>query len=133
LSFGAPTLTDQYPFDAQKRKTGMLPVNSPAPEVEATPSEIISPGEIAQLNRKVYDQIDKSWRSTPTFSTSLVYRVAVNKEGVITDCQPLNQAAGNFIQEVSLSSFRKVARKPQHFRQFKVVLKPSGVLEVSPW
>ncbi|MBD2003276.1 MULTISPECIES: hypothetical protein [Cyanophyceae] len=25
LSFGAPTLTDQYPFDAQKRKTGMLP------------------------------------------------------------------------------------------------------------
>ncbi|NQE32599.1 hypothetical protein E5S67_00315 [Microcoleus sp. IPMA8] len=26
LSFGAPTLTDQYPFDAQKRKTGMLPM-----------------------------------------------------------------------------------------------------------
>ena len=25
LSFAAPTLTDQYPFDAQKRKTGMLP------------------------------------------------------------------------------------------------------------
>jgi len=25
LSFGAPTLTDQYLFDAQKRKTGMLP------------------------------------------------------------------------------------------------------------
>ncbi len=25
LSFGAPTLTDQYPFDAQKCKTGMLP------------------------------------------------------------------------------------------------------------
>lgn len=25
LSFGAPTLTDQYPFDDQKRKTGMLP------------------------------------------------------------------------------------------------------------
>jgi WD40 repeat protein len=107
-------------------------VNSPAPEVEATPSEIISPREIAQLNRKLYDQIDNSWRSTPSFNTSLVYRVAVNEEGVITDCQPLNQAAGNFIQEVPLSSFCK-AGKPQHFSQFKVVLKPSGVLEVSPW
>ncbi|MEG4213291.1 CPBP family intramembrane glutamic endopeptidase, partial [Microcoleus sp. S13_B4] len=29
LSFGAPTLTDQYPFDAQKRKTGMLPILMP--------------------------------------------------------------------------------------------------------
>ncbi|MBD2005194.1 hypothetical protein H6F63_18585 [Trichocoleus sp. FACHB-40] len=27
LSFGAPTLTDQYPFDPQKRKTGMLPIH----------------------------------------------------------------------------------------------------------
>ena len=54
-------------------------VNSPAPEVEATPSEIIQPGEIAQLNRKLYDKIDNNWRSTPTFKTSLVYRVAVNE------------------------------------------------------
>jgi WD40 repeat protein len=107
-------------------------VNSPAPEVEATPSEIISPGKIAQLNRKLYDQIDNSWRSTPSFNTSLVYRVVVNEEGVITDYQPLNQAAGDFIQEVSIFSFRK-AGKPQHFYKFKVVLKPSGVLEVSPW
>jgi WD40 repeat protein len=108
-------------------------VNSPAPEVEATPSEIISPGEIAQLNRKLYDQIDNSWRSTPSFNTSLVYRVTVNEEGVITDYQPLNQAAGDFIQEVSLSSFRKVAPQSNHFSQFKVVFKPSGVIEVSPW
>ncbi|HEY9301504.1 MAG TPA: WD40 repeat domain-containing protein, partial [Phormidium sp.] len=82
---------------------------------------------------KLYDQIDNSWRSTPTFNTSLVYRVTVNEEGVITDYQPLNQAASDFLQEVPLSSFRKVAPQPKHFSQFKVVFKPSGVIEVSPW
>ena len=48
LSFGAPTLTDQYPFDDQKRKTGMLPVTSRIQQ--HINSYIETPHQINQLN-----------------------------------------------------------------------------------
>lgn len=102
-------------------------------ELKETLSEITDQEAIAQLKQKLYDQIRPNWQPTSMMKTDLVYRVLINEQGVIADYQPLNQEASNLVLETYLPKLRKADVSHTRFGLFKVVFKPSGLLEVSPW
>jgi hypothetical protein len=103
--------------------------------------EITDGDTITKLNNQLYDQIRKDWSGTPIFQKELVYRVAVTEEGVVADYEAINQPASDYVQETPLNRLTKpeaasgdqqnsgvIPQKP--LAQFRVVFKPSGVLEV---
>ncbi|AVH74123.1 DUF4335 domain-containing protein [Nostoc sp. 'Lobaria pulmonaria (5183) cyanobiont'] len=93
------------------------------------------------LNQKLYNTVRQTWSGTPTFTRDLKYRVAVNKDGVIADYEPLNQVAFDYFRETPLPKmFNAVYGSnvaPPNDREplahFQVIFKPNGKLEVTPW
>jgi len=105
--------------------------------------EITDADKIGQLNNQLYDQLRKEWTNTPIYPKDLIYRVAVTEEGVITDYEPTNQPASDYVKETPLERLVKpdaagqdpnkpsaLPEKP--LAQYRVVFKQNGVLEVSP-
>ncbi|MEH2056521.1 MAG: DUF4335 domain-containing protein [Nostoc sp.] len=93
------------------------------------------------LNQKLYNAVRQSWTGTPTFTRDLKYRVAVNKNGVIADYEPLNQVAFDYFRETPLpqmfnaiyGSNVAAPNNKEPLAHFQVIFKPSGTLEVTPW
>ncbi|WP_375494697.1 DUF4335 domain-containing protein [uncultured Nostoc sp.] len=93
------------------------------------------------LNQKLYNAVRQSWSGTPTFTRDLKYRVAVNKDGVIADYEPLNQVAFDYFRETPLpkmfnaihGSNVAAPNTKEPLAHFQVIFKPSGTLEVTPW
>ncbi|MEH2063375.1 MAG: DUF4335 domain-containing protein [Nostoc sp.] len=93
------------------------------------------------LNQKLYNAVRQSWTGTPTFTRDLKYRVAVNKNGVIADYEPLNQVAFDYFRETPLpkmfngiyGSNVAAPNNKEPLAHFQVIFKPSGTLEVIPW
>ncbi|MFN6529309.1 DUF4335 domain-containing protein [Nostoc sp. ChiSLP03a] len=93
------------------------------------------------LNQKLYNTVRQSWSGTPTFTRDLKYRVAVNKDGVIADYEPLNQVAFDYFRETPLPKMfndiygSNVAppNDKEPLAHFQVIFKPNGKLEVTPW
>lgn len=105
---------------------------SASPAVELTDSK-----QLEELQPKVYDQIDQNWKGTPTFDKDLVFRVRVKADGSIADYTPENQPARDNAQAIPLAQLTKPAESsaapPSSSASFRVVFKPSGVLQVNPW
>jgi hypothetical protein len=104
----------------------------------ATASLISDPQQLQTLNRQLYDQVNQAWRTTPTFSEDLIYRVGVNPQGEIVGYQPQNQAAVDFSKEVPLLDLLKTpqteaATSQALLAQYRVVFTPDGTLEVQGW
>lgn len=99
--------------------------------------EITQPEQLKDLTSKLYDQLDQNWQDKPTFEQDLVFRVRVNQAGAIADYEARSPSASNYLQEVPLSKLSKpadpVAPAKEPLALFKVVFKPNGVLQVSPW
>lgn len=103
--------------------------------------KITDPSSIRQLNQTLYQTIRQNWSIKPSFPRELRYRVAINKNGVIADYEPLNQVAFDYYTETPLPEIFKTLygsnlaapenREP--LAHFRVLFKPNGVLEVSPW
>ncbi|MEH2167781.1 MAG: DUF4335 domain-containing protein [Nostoc sp.] len=93
------------------------------------------------LNQKLYNTVRQTWSGTPTFTRDLKYRVAVNKDGVIADYEPLNQVAFDYFRETPLPKMfnaiygSNVAppNDKEPLAHFQVIFKPNGKLEVTPW
>lgn len=93
------------------------------------------------LNQKLYNAVRKTWSGTPTFTRDLKYRVAVNKDGVIADYEPLNQVAFDYFRETPLpkmfnaiyGSNVAAPNNKEPLAHFQVIFKPSGTLEITPW
>ncbi|MEH2105216.1 DUF4335 domain-containing protein [Nostoc sp.] len=93
------------------------------------------------LNQKLYNTVRQSWTGTPTFTRDLKYRVAVNKDGVIADYEPLNQVAFDYFRETPLpkmfnaiyGSNVAAPNDKEPLAHFQVIFKPNGKLEVTPW
>jgi len=108
---------------------------------EVTGEKITDSSKIKDLNQKLYSTIRQNWSVTPTFASNLKYRVAVNKEGVIADYEPLNQVAFDHFRETPLPQmFQSVygsnvaapdTKEP--LAHFQVVFTPKGELEVTHW
>ncbi|MBO1350495.1 MAG: hypothetical protein EBE86_025355 [Hormoscilla sp. GUM202] len=120
-----------------------VPVVAPAPAEITEPAQItesaqITPEAIAELNGKLYSQIDRAWRIIPTFNQSLVYRIEVNQNGEMASYESLNQVASDYIAETGIDTLTKsesfiADAQAEPTVPFLAVLSPQGVLEVSPW
>jgi len=114
--------------------TNASPTN--APPINAV-AEITNSGQIKDLQPKLYEQVDKAWTETPKFKEALIYRVRVNQSGAIADYKPENKAATDYAREIPLPKLSKLATENNNPTEplalFKVVFKPDGKLEISPW
>lgn len=112
------------------------PSASPNP-ASAVPGEIMDRSQLEGLQPKLYDAIDQNWQGRPPFDTDLVYRVRVKADGSIVDYQPDSQAASNYLKDTPLAQLAKQADPNAQLQEpvasFKVVFKPSGVLQINPW
>jgi len=113
---------------------------SPAPLTPTSPVATNSPAsgisdktELDAIANQLYAQIDQNWRTTPTFTESLTYRVKVKQNGDILQFDPTNQAAKDFVTETPLQVLQTpagVVAGDRTTAEFQVTFSPSGVLEV---
>lgn len=109
-----------------------------APAAEITEAAEITPEEaIADLSWDLYSKIDGAWRISPTFNQSLVYRIAVHKNGEVIDYEALNKVAEDHLGETGIDTLKKTDSfiaddEPENSRNFLAVLTPQGLLYVSP-
>ena len=99
-------------------------------------AEIIERLKLDELALKVYDRIDRSWQTSPTFTQNLVDRVSLSQDGAIGNFEPLNQPAKDYTQETPLPNLLKSSETSSNsatpVAKFTVVFAPTGTLEVSP-
>ncbi|MHC5774659.1 DUF4335 domain-containing protein [Nostoc sp.] len=108
---------------------------------EVLGAKITDSNIVKGLNQKLYNAVRKTWSGTPTFTRDLKYRVAVNKNGVIADYEPLNQVAFDYFRETPLpkmfnaiyGSNVAAPNNKEPLAHFQVIFKPSGTLEITPW
>jgi hypothetical protein len=126
------------------RKQGVLevsPWNGYSKKPQIVGEKISEPNQVQELSKKLYEQVRQDWGGTPTFKSDLKYRVAVNKDGVISDYEPLNQPAVDYSNETPLPKILKDIYgsnlKPpttnEPLAHYQLVFKPSGVLEIQTW
>jgi hypothetical protein len=103
--------------------------------------KITNPQALRDLKQKLYSTIRQSWSVTPSFKKDLKYRVAINKDGVIADYEPLNQIAFDNFRETPLpqmfnaiyGSNVAAPNNKEALAHFEVIFQPNGQLKVSPW
>ncbi|MEG3921104.1 hypothetical protein QUA34_18260 [Microcoleus sp. POL10_C6] len=119
-----------------------VPVSAGQQEVQAVDgtnhtAEITDRVKLDELALKVYDRIDRSWQTSPTFNQNLVYRVTTSQDGAIGNFEPLNQPAKDYSQETPLPNLLKSSETSSRnsaapVAKFTVVFAPTGTLEVNP-
>lgn len=110
-------------------------VESAVSTVELNPPklEITDPEILQDLKQKVFNSIDKTWRTYPSFNSGLIYEVTANENGEIVDYQHLNQPAKNYLKEIPLPQLLKPQSSDNSpTAKFTVLFAPDGVLEVNP-
>ena len=99
-------------------------------------AEITDRLKLDELALKVYDRIDRSWQTSPTFTQNLVDPVSVSQDGAIGNFEPLNQPAKDYIQETPLPNLLKSSETSSNsaapVTKFTVVFAPTRTLEVNP-
>jgi len=107
-----------------------------------TSPEITDPAEQERLKTVLYEKINPTWKTTPTFPTPLEYQAGVAANGDLVGYKSLNNEALQYKQEVPLLDLLRIpvaapnatgATNQEAIARFRVVFKPNGVLEVSPW
>lgn len=114
------------------------PAASPTSSSSAgAPAEITEAPQLEALQPKVFDQIDQNWKGSPPFDQDLTFRVRAKADGAIVDYEPVNSAASSSAQFTPLPQLGKLAdpnaTPSESLASFKVVFKPSGALQISPW
>jgi nitrate/nitrite transport system ATP-binding protein len=138
----APTAASSAPTAASPAPTAA----SPAPTAAASPvaastglsssaSGISDKTELDAIGNQLYARIDENWKTTPTFTQSLTYRVKVKQNGDIVQFEPTNKAAKDFLKETPLPVLQATAGAAagaQKTADFQVTFSPTngGVLEV---
>ncbi|WP_341731186.1 hypothetical protein [Microcoleus sp. EPA2] len=109
----------------------------PAVDITKKTAEIIDRPQLDELALKVYDRINQTWKTSPTFTQNLVYQVSASQDGAIANFEPLNQPAKDFTQETPLpnlltASETTTSNSPAPVAKLTVVFAPTGTLEVNP-
>jgi hypothetical protein len=105
--------------------------------VAATP--IADSEQLDELTSALREQIVDAWSQTPTFEDDLEYRVGVSSDGQILGYKYENDAALTYADEIPLGELtafpllEEEVRADAPIAQFRVVFRPSRVVEVSPW
>lgn len=112
---------------------------SPGAAIAASPTtapELTDTATLEKLQPKLYDLLDQNWQGRPPFDKDLVFRVRIKPDGTIAGFQPDNAPANEFAKDTPLPQLGKPIDQNAPAEQaasFKVVFKPSGVLQVNPW
>lgn len=123
---------------AETTKEEIIPVEAAVKTINSNPPklEITDPKILQDLEQKVFQTIDQTWQTYPSFTNSLIYEVTVDENGAIVDYQHLNQSSKDYQQEIPLPQLLKPQssenNSPQATAKFTVLFAPSGVLEVNP-
>lgn len=94
-----------------------------------------------RLKASLYNKIDQAWKTTPTFTKALEYRVGVATNGAVVGYKFISSEAVQYKQEVPLLELLQVPptssetgdASSEAIAQFRVIFEPNGTLEVSPW
>ncbi len=115
--------------------TTSTPATTPAATTPAAIAEstITDPATLEALNSQIFNKINDSWTTNPTFTSSLVYQINVTESGAIASYESINEPAKKYSNETPLPSLVDSAATSAKMAKFVVVFTPSGQLEVSPW
>ncbi|MCC5900043.1 MAG: DUF4335 domain-containing protein [Phormidium sp. BM_Day4_Bin.17] len=107
-------------------------------ELAPTIPTIDDPNLLAALRYKLHYQLDQAWTTSPTFDEDLVYRVSVGQDGAIVGYRPDGDPAREFEEEIPLPDLLYIpvtggSAEVESLAEYKVVFRPNGVLQVSPW
>jgi hypothetical protein len=119
---------------ASPEPSSAIAANPPASPPPAT--ELTDPATLENLQPKLYDALDQNWKGRPPFNKDLIYRVRVKPDGTIAGFSPENQPASDFAKDTPLPQLGKPIDQnapAESAASFKVVFRPSGVLQINPW
>lgn len=126
------------------RKSGVLEI-SPWRGFRATPDvigdKITNPRQLRRLQRQLTRTLRQNWEGKTTAKQDLKYRVAVNRNGVVADYEPINQVAYDHFRETPLpmifqelhGSNIAAPKDKEPLAHFRVVFKRDGSLQITPW
>lgn len=115
-----------------------LPSQDDIEELLTSATPIADADQIDTLTQQLREQIINAWDQDPTFDEALEYRVGVAENGDIVGFKFVNDPALTYVDEVPLLDLTYIPIDPdaaveEPIGQFKVVFRPNGVVEVSPW
>ncbi|NMG58454.1 DUF4335 domain-containing protein [Geitlerinema sp. P-1104] len=127
-----PTANDAPP-EGSRGNTG---INTA--ELAATVPTIDDPNLLAALRYKLHYELDQAWTTSPSFNDDLVYRVSVGQDGAIVGYRAEGDRAREFEDEIPLPNLLYLpvsggSAEVESLAEYKVVFRPNGVLQVSPW
>ncbi|MEY3866171.1 MAG: hypothetical protein RLZZ338_62 [Cyanobacteriota bacterium] len=121
------------PSSSPSSTTESSPTSSPS---SSSGSKVTEQAQLDELSKKLYEQIDKAWTTTPTFTEELVYRVTVDQNGNIIKYDATNKAAQDFEKDIPLPSLKSSAKPEggatQKNTEFQVTFTPDAKLKVTP-
>lgn len=92
---------------------------------------------LEQLNDDLRDTLSEAWdRDGADFPEDLEYRVVVAEDGSIVAYRHRNEVALEYVDQTPLRELLYLPvgdAQDQPLAEFKVVFRPEGVIEVSPW
>ncbi|MEB3827229.1 tetratricopeptide repeat protein [Phormidium sp. CCY1219] len=97
----------------------------------SAPPAITDPAQLQALRAKLFDRLDRTWQTYPTFSQTVGYRVNVNSDGAIVSFEAMNQLAKDYASEIPLSTLVEPTETEEPLAQFWATFTPTGILNVS--
>ncbi|MGF1537844.1 MAG: DUF4335 domain-containing protein [Elainellaceae cyanobacterium] len=106
-------------------------------ELFANAVPLSDPEQIDALVPELRQTISRVWEGGEEIDEALIYRVGTNSDGAIIGFRYINDAALEYVDQTPLLSLTQLPQGDglplDPIGQFRVVLRPSGVVEVSPW
>ncbi len=132
----ASSASASTPSSSTPSPTAAAPsVPSPDAKPEASNSQgIADKAEIDRLRQGLFDRLDSTWLTAPTYREALKYRVNVTKDGAIASYEPKNKASVEFVSEIPLPAESEIDKnkvdRSAPTAAFDVVFSATGMLDV---
>jgi len=127
------------PSEDEDKKSDEKPASTDdLPKTLDTAEEITDPTKLNTLQQFLRQQIIAKSDAKITPESDLVYRVNVGQDGSVLGYKPENQAAKDYSGDTPLTGLRYVPTEggtatAESYGDFRVVFKPNGQPEISPW
>jgi len=132
---GTQTNTDE-PVATVPDQSNPTPTN--VEDIIAAAPEIKESQQLRDLNNRLRARINRAWTQDIEFDDPLTYRVAVASDGEIVGYRSVEGPTAKFEETTPLPELLYLPTEssqvePEPLAEYRVVFKPSGILEVSPW
>ena len=118
----------------------IAPTETPEPSLESNLSPVGSindPVEIERLQALLFEEINREWVTSPTFTEPLIYRVSVAPDGAIVGYKAVNEITPATEDQIPLPEllYKPVgSRTPDEpLADYQVIFNPDGILDITPW